>query len=57
MKEVLSAVSSSISNAKESGACDMTDKHESITKGYEYYNIVVIVSLFIPHFFFHWLIS
>ena len=42
MKEVLSAVSSSLSNAKESGKCDITDKCESITKGYEYYNIVVI---------------
>lgn len=28
------------------------DKCESITKGNEYYNIVVTVSLFLPHFFF-----
>jgi len=43
MKEVLSAVSSCLSNAKESGACVITDKRESVTNGYGYYNIVVIV--------------
>ena len=43
MKEVLSAVRSRLSNAKESGACDINDKHESVTNGYGYYNIVVII--------------
>jgi hypothetical protein len=44
MKEVISSVTSCLSNAKESGACDITDKHS-------YYNVVVIISLFLPQFF------
>jgi len=43
MKEVLSLVSSCLSNANESGAYVITDKRESVTNGYECYNIVVIV--------------